>query len=105
MFIRQVTLKLKKDSAPEFTHIIERDVLALLRKHSGFRDTVTFVSPERLEALSYTFWNTNEEADVYNSTGYKDVLNALSKVIEGEPKIESFSLSNSTFHTVDSVSV
>lgn len=105
MLIRQVTLKLKESSAADFTHIIERDVLPLLRKHSGFRDTVTFVASERLQAISYTFWNTNEEAEVYNSTGYQEVLKALSKVIDGEPQIESFSLSNSTFHKVDSVAV
>jgi len=105
MLVRQVTLKLKKDSASEFTNIIERDVFPLLRKHSGFRDTVTFVAPERLEAISYTFWNTNEEAEVYNRTGYPEVLNALSKVIDGEPRIESFSLANSTFHKVEFMSV
>jgi hypothetical protein len=105
MLIRQAILKLKETSAPEFTRIIEKDVIPLLRKHKGFRDIVTFVAPERLEAISYTFWNTNEEAEAYNSTGYPEVLNALSKVLDGTPQVESFSLSNSTFHKVDAVAV
>ena len=105
MLIRQVRLKLKEKSAPEFGRIIERDVIPILQKQSGFRDTVTFVAAERLEAISYTFWNTNEEAEAYNGTGYRDVLNALSKVVDGDPQVESFSLSNSTFHKVDFVDI
>lgn len=101
MFIRQVTLKLKDDCAPRFTRIIEKDVLPLLSKQKGFRDTVTFVSSERSEAVSYIFWNTNEEAEAYNETAYIEVLNFLSEIIEDTPQIKDFSLSNSTFHKVD----
>lgn len=101
MFIHQVTLKLKDNSAPGFTTIVEKNVLPLLNKQSGFRDAVTFVSTDRSEAICYTFWNTNEEAEVYNKAGNLEVLKALTNITEGTPQIQDFSLSNSTFHKVD----
>jgi heme-degrading monooxygenase HmoA len=104
MIIHQVAMKLKDDSAPEFTRIIEKNV-SQLSKQAGFRDSVAFVSSERSEAISYTFWNTNEEAEAYHEAGYLELLNALSKVIEGTPQVQNFSLSNSTFHKVDAMRV
>jgi len=36
MFTRHVIMQLKPNTASEFTHIIEREVLPLLRKQKGF---------------------------------------------------------------------
>ena len=47
MFTRHVTMKLKANSAAEFTRIIENEIIPLLRKQKGFRDEVTFVAPGR----------------------------------------------------------
>jgi len=100
MFTRIVMLKLKANSESEFTSLNENEVIPLLRKHDGFRDAVTFVAPERSQALAISFWDTKENAEAYNRTGYPEVLKALSTVIEGTPKVETFKLSNSTFHKI-----
>ena len=100
MISRNVTLKLKANSAPEFTQIIEEEILPLLRKQKGFRDEITFLAPERSEALAISVWDSNIEADNYMRTGYPGVLKALSKVVEGTPKVETFDLASSTFHKV-----
>ena len=98
MFTRNVTMKLKANSVAEFNGLIENEILPLLRKQAGFRDEVTFVAPERSEALAISFWETRENAEAYNSTGYPEILKIVSKVVEGTPKVETFELANSTFH-------
>jgi heme-degrading monooxygenase HmoA len=98
MFTRHVTMKLKPNSAAEFNRIIENEVLPLLRKQKGFRDEITFVAPERSEAIGNSFWDTQEDAQAYNSAGYPEELKALSNVLEGTPTVELFEVSSSTFH-------
>jgi hypothetical protein len=93
-------MQLKPNSAPEFTRIIENEIIPLLRKQKGFRDEVTSVAPERSEAIGNSFWDTKENAEAYNRTGYPEVLKALSKVVDGTPGVETFEVSNSTFHKI-----
>jgi hypothetical protein len=89
MYIRNVTIKLKAGSAPEFAGVIENQILPLLRKHQGFRDEITFVAPERLEAIAISFWDTKENAEAYSRMGYPEILKTLAKVVEGTPKVDT----------------
>jgi heme-degrading monooxygenase HmoA len=91
-------MKLKANSAPEFARVIENEILPLLRKQHGFRDEITFVAPERSEAVAISFWETKENAEAYNRTGYPEILKTLAKVVVGTPKVETFELSSSTLH-------
>jgi heme-degrading monooxygenase HmoA len=102
MFTRHVTVKLVANSADEFNRIIEKEVLPLLRKQKGFRDEITLVAPERSEAVAISFWDTKEDAQAYNRTAYPELLQALSKVVEGTPTVELFEVTNSTFHQLAS---
>ena len=102
MFARHVSMKLKANSAAEFKRIIENEVLPLLRKQKGFRDEITFIAPERSEAVGNSLWDTKEDAQAYNSTGYPEVLKALSKVVEGAPTVETFEVATSTLHKLAS---
>ena len=98
MFTRHVTMKLKTNSASEFNRIIENEILPLLRKQKGFRDEITFIAPERSEAIGNSFWDTKEDAQAYSRTGYPELLKSLSKVVEGTPTVETFEVANSTCH-------
>jgi heme-degrading monooxygenase HmoA len=98
MFGRQVTMKLKADSATELTRLNDSEIIPLLRRQKGFRDETTFISAERKEAVVNTFWDTREEAEAYNTTSYSEVLKTLSHVIEGTPIVATFEFANSTFH-------
>jgi heme-degrading monooxygenase HmoA len=98
MFTRNVTMKLKPNTAPEFKGLVENEILPLLRKQQGFRDEFTFVAPERSEVLAISIWETKENAEAYNRTGYPEILKIVSKVIDGTPKVETFELSTSTLH-------
>ena len=100
MFGRQVTLKLKTNSAAELTRIADAEILPILRKQKGFRDETTFISPERLEAIANSFWETKADAENYERTAYADVLKTLSNVIDGTPTVKTFDFANSTFHQV-----
>ena len=98
MFGRQVTLKLKANSATELRRIAETEILPILRKQKGFRDEVTFISPERSEAVANSFWDTKANAEAYELTTYVDVLKTLSNVIDGTPMVKTFEFANSSFH-------
>jgi hypothetical protein len=98
MFGRQITMKLKADSAKELTRINENEIIPMLRKHKGFRDEVTFIAPERSEAVANSFWDSKEDAEAYSRAGYPEVLKTLSNVLDGTPTIKTFEFANSTFH-------
>ena len=70
----------------------------MLRKQKGFRDETTFIAPERSEAIANSFWDTKEDAEAYNRSGYPEVLKTLSSVLDGTPTVKTFELANSTFH-------
>jgi len=99
MFGRQVTMKLKANSATELTRIADNEIIPILRKQKGFRDETTFIAPERSEAIANSFWDTKEDAEAYNHAAYPEVLKALSTVVEGTPTVKTFDLANATFYT------
>jgi hypothetical protein len=98
LFGRQVTLKLKANSAKELTRLNDDEIIPMLRKQKGFRDETTFIAPERLEAIANSFWDTKEDAEAYNRSGYPDVLKTLSSVLDGTPTVKTFEFANSTFY-------
>ena len=98
MFTRHLTMRLKPNVAPEFNRVIENEILPLLRKQPGFRDEITFIAPERSETLAISFWETKENCETYNQTGYPEVLKIVSKFLDGTPKVETFELLTSTLH-------
>jgi hypothetical protein len=98
MNTRNFTLRLKANCAQELNRIVETNIIPMLRKHKGFRDEMSFVAPERSEALIVSVWDTNTDADSYTRTGHPEILQALSSVTDGTAKVEAFELcsSNST---------
>ena len=98
MFTRHVILELKPNTAAEFTDIVESKIIPLLRKQKGFRDEITFVAPDRSEAIAISFWDTKEAAEAYNLTGYPEVLKTLTNLVEGTPRVGTAELVTSTLH-------
>jgi len=93
-------MKLKANSAQEFTRTLENEVIPVLRKQKGFKDEITLVAPERNDALAISFWDNKEDAEAYNREKYPEVLKTLSKVVDGTPRVESFEVANSTSHQI-----
>lgn len=100
MYARNVTLQLRPSTGGEFTRALENDVLPLLRKQSGFRDEITFLAPDGKQALAISLWDGKENAESYARETYPAVLTSLAKVVEGTPRVESYEVSNSTFHKI-----
>ncbi len=100
MFSRNVSYKLKAKSAAEFTRIVEGEVIPLLRRQKGFDDAISFIAPERNEAVTISLWDKKEDAEAHIAKTYPEILRALSSVVEGSPKVESFEISNSTSHQI-----
>ena len=98
MFTRHVILELKPNTATEFTDVVESNILPLLRKQKGFRDEITFIAPDRSEAIAISFWDTKEAAQAYNESAYPEVLKTLTNLVEGTPRLGTAELATSTFH-------
>ena len=100
MFARKVSIRLKANSAPEFTRTLENEIIPLLRKQQGFQDEISFVVPGGTEAFGISLWDQKENAEVYDRGTYPEVLKALAKVVEGTPQVHTYEVSNSTFHKI-----
>jgi hypothetical protein len=100
MFARSISIHLKPNSVAEFTRLIEKEALPLLRKQKGFRDEMTFVVPGGAEAVGISLWNLKENADAYGRDAYPGLLKALGKVVEGTPQVRTYEVCNSTFHKI-----
>ena len=100
MFARRVSMNLKPNSVAEFTQRIEKDVLPLLRKQTGFQDEISFVGPGTTRAFGISLWDNKENAETYNRATYPEVTKFLAGVVEGTPQVETYEVSNSTFHKI-----
>src|SRR5437879_2688282 len=100
MFARRVYLHLKPNSVAEFTQRLEKDVLPLLRKQKGFQDEISFVGQGGTEAFGISLWDKAENAEAYNRGTYPEVTKILATVVEGPAQVETFEVSNSTFHKI-----
>jgi hypothetical protein len=100
MYARNVRIKLKANGAPEFSRILENEIIPLLRKQEGFQDEMLLIAPQRNEAIAISFWDKQVNAEAYNHIAYLDVLRILSKVVEEMPVVETFEVANSTSHEI-----
>ncbi len=100
MFARHVSMRLKPNTVAEFTRTLENEVIPLLQKQKGFRDEIVLVVPGGTEAVGISFWDQKENADAYSRETYPEVQKLLAKVIEGTPRVQTYEVSNSTFHRI-----
>lgn len=100
MFARHVVVRLKAKSAPEFTRLIETEVIPTLRKQKGFLDQITFISPDLTQAVGNSFWETQADAEAYSRKAYPEVVRVLERVLDGMPTVGTGNVSNSTFHQI-----
>ncbi len=100
MFARTVRMQLKPNSVPEFTQLIESEVIPLLRKQQGFKDEITFLPSEGREAVGISLWEQKENAEAYHRGAYPEVLKAMANVVEGTPQVQASEVCNSTWHKI-----
>ena len=100
MFARSVSFHLKPGRATQFTQLIDKDVIPVLRKQKGFQDELTFVAPGGAVAVGISVWDLKEDAETYARGAYPGVLKTLAQVVEGTPQVQTYKVSNSTFHKI-----
>ena len=100
MFARHVVVRLKAKAAPEFTRLMEKEIIPMLRKQKGFLDEIVFISPDLTEAVANSLWETQADAEAYSRKGYTEVMKSLGTVVAGTPTVGTANVSNSTFHKI-----
>jgi hypothetical protein len=93
-------MELKPGSAAAFAELMENEVIPLLRKQDGFQDEIAFIRPGGTMAVGISLWENKRQADDFQREFYPGVVLALSKIIEGTPRVRSFEVTNSTWHKV-----
>jgi hypothetical protein len=97
MFARSVSFHLKPGRSTEFTRLIDKDVIPVLRKQKGFQDEIAFITPGGADAVGISVWDFKENAETYARGAYPGVVKALEQVVEGTPQVQTYEVSNSTF--------
>jgi hypothetical protein len=100
MFARNVSVRLKPNSVAEFTRTFDQEIIPLLRKQKGFQDEITLIAPGGLDAIGISLWDQKQNADTYNRGAYSEVQKALAKVVETTSEVQTYEVSNSTFHKI-----
>ena len=100
MFARSVSFHLKPGRAAEFTRLLENDIIPVLRKQKGFEAEIAFLAPGGSDAVGISVWDRKENADTYARGAYAGVLKTLEQVVEGTPRVQTYEVSNSTFHKI-----
>src|SRR4029450_3546644 len=97
MFARSVSFHLKPGRAAEFTQLLDKDIIPILRKQKGFQDEIALVAPGGADAIGISVWDLKENAETYGRGAYQGVLKALAQVVEGTPQVQTYEVANSTF--------
>jgi len=100
MYARKVSMHLKPNTSIEFTQKLENEIIPLLRKQNGFQDEISFLAPGGKEAFGISLWDKAENAETYNRATYPEVTKILAKFVDGTPQVETYEVSNSTFHKI-----
>ena len=100
MYARSVSFHLKPGRSTEFTQTLEKDIIPILRKQKGFQDEIALVAPGGADAVGISVWDLKENAETYARGAYAGVLKALERVVEGTPQVQTYEVSNSTFHKI-----
>jgi len=100
MFARIVTIPLKPSTKAEYAKAIEKTVIPLLRKHKGFRDEISLVSTDGNTSVGISFWDSKEDAEAYNRSGFSEVMKAFDPVATGPAQVQLCEVTNSTVHKI-----
>ena len=87
-FARNVQFQIKNGKEQEFVRLFENDVLPMLRKQPGFKEEVTLLEGNR--GVGISLWDNRSSAETYQNSTYPRVVEKLSPVIEGTPRVETY---------------
>ena len=100
MFARTVSVRLKTGCVGEFTRLVDQRVIPELWKQKGFQDELSLVASNGADAIGISVWDQKEDAEAYGRGAYTNVLKVLEPMFEGTPQVQTYEVTNSTFHKV-----
>jgi hypothetical protein len=100
MFARKVAVRLKPNSLPAFTTLMDREILPWLRKQEGFLDLIILAVTGSTEVATISFWDHQRNAEAYDSNGYPEVLKRLDELLDGVPYVKTFDVLSSTLQRI-----
>ena len=98
MFARKVSVRLKPDSIARFTNLMECEILPWLRRQKGFLDLITLALTDGSEIATISFWDREDNAQSYNTSGFPQVLEVLEEMLDGIPYVKTYEVLSSTIH-------
>ena len=93
-FARNVHFQLKNGKEQEFNKLVEAEVMPMLRKQNGFKESMTLIDGNR--ALGISLWDNRGSAETYESSSYPRLLEKLAPVLEGTPRVETYTVGTTT---------
>ena len=100
MFARNVALRLRLNTLNQFRRIFDAEIIPLLHKQPGFKDVVTFAMTGGADITVISLWETKEDAEVYSTAGYPEIMKMLEPLLDGSPKVRVADIVSSTLHKV-----
>jgi hypothetical protein len=100
MFARTVSVRLKAGRAEEFTRLLDQHVIPVLWRQKGFQDQLSLVASNGIDAIGISVWDLKENAETYGRGAYADVLKVLEPLCEAPPQVQTYEVTNSTFHKI-----
>src|ERR1043165_3833457 len=83
MFARNVALRLRPNNLNQFKRVFDAEIIPLLRKQRGCKDVITFALTGGADITAISLWETREDAEAYNTTGYPEVMKKLGQPFWG----------------------
>jgi len=100
MYARMVKGQYKPDKFDFVTHMLEKDVIPLLKKQQGFRDEVSFFAKDMKEGYAISFWDDKKDLEKYEREVYPKVMEKMAEAFEKQPVAHDFEVSNSTWYKI-----
>jgi hypothetical protein len=99
MFARKVAARLKPDALPEFTSLMEHQIIPWLRTQEGFLDLIILAVPGSTEVASISFWDRQSSAEAYHKNIYPEAVAMLAKLLDSTPYVKTFDVVSTTLQT------
>jgi heme-degrading monooxygenase HmoA len=100
MFARTVAVRLRPNSLNQFKQILDEQIIPILQKQPGFKDLITFALEGGTDVTAISLWETREDAELYHTASYAQVMKTLESLLDGSPKLRIADIVSSTFHRV-----
>lgn len=93
-YIRNVTFQIKPGKSAEFTKIVTDEILPVMKQQPGFKHELAISNAT--SAVGLSVWQDKPSAEKYHTATFPSVLQKLSPVIEGTPRVENYELAVTT---------